>query len=77
MTILAEILERKRGEVAAAKRRVAPEAMAERAGGTLDPTRGFRAALLTAEPPAIIAEVKRRSPSKGEIRADFDPMIAV
>ena len=75
LTILAEILERKRGEVAAAKRKVAPEAMAERAVGSLDPTRGFRAALLTSEPPAVIAEVKRRSPSKGEIRADFDPVV--
>jgi len=75
LTILAEILERKRGEVAAAKRRIAPEAMAEQAGAALDPPRGFRAALLTSEPPAIIAEVKRRSPSKGEIRADFDPVV--
>jgi indole-3-glycerol phosphate synthase len=34
--------------------------------------RGFRRALESAPRPRVIAEIKRRSPSRGEIRADFD-----
>ncbi len=43
---------------------------AARAAG---PARGFRAALASAEDMAVIAEVKRRSPSKGPLVADLDP----
>lgn len=77
MTILDEILEHKRGEVEAAKGAVAPAAMAERAqraAATAGPTRGFARALRAAPAPAVIAELKRRSPSKGLIRADFEPV---
>lgn len=74
MTILDEILERKRSEVAAAKLAIVPEAMAQLAEERAEPTRGFRAALVVGEGPAVIAEIKRRSPSKGEIRAGFDPV---
>ena len=73
MTILDEILERKREEVAAAKARLAPDALAAHARAWSEPTRGFRRALLGTGP-HVIAELKRRSPSKGEIRADFDPV---
>ena len=40
----------------------------------LDPTRSFRSALTAAsEGVAIISEIKRRSPSKGDLFADLDP----
>ncbi len=74
MSILDEILEHKREEVAALKRLLAAEELRERAESMGLETRGFREALRTGERPRIIAEVKRRSPSKGEIRPDFDPV---
>jgi len=73
-TILDEILARKRGEVAEAKNRVSGDALAERAATLREPARGLRAALVSTERPRVIAEIKRRSPSRGEIRADFDPV---
>jgi indole-3-glycerol phosphate synthase len=39
-----------------------------------EPTRGFRDALARAPRPRVVAELKRRSPSRGEIRPDFDPV---
>lgn len=74
MTILDEILEHKRAEVEAAKRALSPDALAARAQAMEGALRGFRAALASGEAPRVIAEIKRRSPSKGEIRADFDPV---
>jgi len=74
MTILDEILEHKRQEVAAAKQCVSANSMAERARGCRETLRGFRRALATESGARVIAEIKRRSPSKGEIRADFDPV---
>lgn len=73
-SILDEILEHKRREVAEAIGRVSAEEMAERAAAVATPVRGFRRALEAGERPAVIAEVKRRSPSRGLIRADFDPV---
>ena len=69
MTILDKILTVKRAEVAAAKR-AAPdvEARARRAPATRDFVGALRA-----RKPAVIAEVKRASPSKGLLRANFDP----
>ena len=75
MTVLDEILAHKREELAAAKARVAPEALAVRARARVEPTRGFRRALLAGgRAPRVIAELKRRSPSRGELRPDFDPV---
>jgi indole-3-glycerol phosphate synthase len=39
----------------------------------LPTARGFGAALRAARPLAVISEVKRRSPSKGDLFADLDP----
>ena len=74
MTILDEILEHKRRDLAAVKQRVSAAGMAERAGSCRGEIRGFRRALAEGPGPRVIAEIKRRSPSKGEIRADFDPV---
>ena len=73
-TILDEILEHKRRELEQAMRELAPEELARRAGAHAEPVRGFRAALAEGPRPRVVAEIKRRSPSKGEIRADFEPV---
>jgi indole-3-glycerol phosphate synthase len=73
--ILEEIATYKRDEVAAARRAETQDAVEARAR-TASPPRGFRAALERAASPrrlALIAEIKKASPSKGLIRADFDP----
>ncbi len=72
--ILETILAQKHRELDAARERESPEAMAIRAERRTDPPRGFRAALRVGDRPRVVAELKRRSPSKGEIRPDFDPV---
>ena len=39
----------------------------------MPPTRGFRNALAGRSSLGVIAEIKRRSPSKGDLNADLDP----
>ncbi len=73
--ILDEILGHKRAELAAARVREAPEKLARRAEEMTEPLRDFAAAIARGPEPRVIAEVKRRSPSRGEIRADFDPVV--
>jgi indole-3-glycerol phosphate synthase len=73
--ILQKILATKRREVEAARAAVPLEAL-ERMAREASPPRGFARALqarVAAGKPAVIAEIKRASPSKGLIRADFDP----
>ncbi len=73
MTILDEILAHKREELARAQRALPAAELAALAREAAEPPRGFRAALARAPRPRIVAEIKRRSPTRGEIRADFDP----
>ena len=73
--ILERILQRKREEVAE-RRRVRPlDELRERVPHAPAP-RGFARAIehaISAGRPAVIAEIKKASPSKGVIREDFDP----
>lgn len=71
--VLAEIVEHKRGEVAEAKRLRSAEALAAEARQA-SPPRDFVAALRAARAPALIAEVKRSSPSAGPIRPGVDAL---
>ncbi len=72
--MLDEIVAAKRQEVAAAKRRLPPEELLRRVGA-YRAQRGFAEALRGASgSPALIAELKRRSPSKGMLRERFDPV---
>lgn len=73
--ILTQIEAYKREEIAAAKR-ARPRSEVETAATAAPPPRGFAAAIerrLAAGEYALIAEIKKASPSKGLIRADFDP----
>ena len=73
--ILVRIEAYKRQEIAAAKR-ARPYATLEKEARTAPPPRGFLRAIerkISGGDYALIAEIKKASPSKGLIRADFDP----
>jgi len=73
--ILQRIVEVKRDEIAAARSRRSAGDLQELAGGQ-DAPRGFAAALrakVARGDAAVIAEIKKASPSKGVLRAQFDP----
>jgi indole-3-glycerol phosphate synthase len=71
VTVLDRILERKREEVAELRARCDERALESRARAA-GPTRGFARALTSGDRPRVIAEFKRASPSKGEIRPGAD-----
>ncbi|MBQ85397.1 MAG: indole-3-glycerol-phosphate synthase [Gammaproteobacteria bacterium] len=75
MTILEQILETKAAEVTNAKRQRRLSEL-EKAITEAPPVRGFSAAMrarIAGSKSAVIAEIKKASPSKGLIRQDFDP----
>jgi indole-3-glycerol phosphate synthase len=75
VTILERILQVKRREVAAARERTPLDAI-EKQARAAPPVRDFVGALrakISSGAPAVIAEIKRASPSKGLLRADLDP----
>ena len=74
--ILNRILERKQQEIATRRERVSAQALLRDAAEASAP-RGFVAALqnrVRRGDAAVIAEIKKASPSKGVIREDFDPV---
>jgi indole-3-glycerol phosphate synthase len=72
--ILEEILWEKDRELTSSRERVPLDKLKQQVAD-LPPCRDFVAALrASCRKPAVIAEVKKASPSKGVIRADFDPV---
>ncbi len=71
MSVLDEILEGVRADLAARQRSVPLERLKEVAGGTASPRDALAA--LSDDDVAVIAEVKRASPSKGALAAIADP----
>jgi indole-3-glycerol phosphate synthase len=75
VTVLDDIAKYKREEIALAKSRVPLSELGQRARKVSAP-RGFRGALINAKHTnryGLITEIKKASPSRGLIRADFDP----
>ncbi len=73
--ILKRIVRRKQEEIAERSARVSLDALRGQAAAQ-PPPRDFTAALrdkIAAGRPAVIAEIKKASPSKGVLREDFDP----
>jgi indole-3-glycerol phosphate synthase len=74
MSILSEILATKRTDVSHQREKVPLHLLQEKLID-VQPTRDFKAALTANnDGAALIAEIKKASPSKGVIRQDFDPL---
>ncbi|MCG8413459.1 MAG: indole-3-glycerol phosphate synthase TrpC [Pseudomonadales bacterium] len=74
-SILDQIIARKAEEVSEARFHVSLDELESRLSES-SPTRGFAAAIesrIAQKKPAVIAEIKKASPSKGLIREDFHP----
>jgi indole-3-glycerol phosphate synthase len=72
-TILDEIVAAKQQHIRRAKAQLPEETLRQRLGEA-PPVRDFMAALARPGPIRLIAEVKKASPSRGVIRADFQPV---
>lgn len=73
--ILAQICADKREHIASSRAKISHAELREKAEMQTSP-RGFKKSLakkISQNKPALIAEIKKASPSKGLIRADFDP----
>lgn len=76
-TILEEIIAHKHLEVAEQQQKIPTDALIEMIAESQDTPRGFMKALrhkVLSKHPAVIAEIKKASPSLGVIREDFDPV---
>lgn len=71
MSVLGKILATKQEEIASARAKTSISELQSQAADTPPPL-GFRSALVRAEGVALIAEIKKASPSRGIIREDFD-----
>jgi indole-3-glycerol phosphate synthase len=71
VSVLERIVEAKRAELAAARERAPLDTLKAQARSA-SPVRDFVAAL-RAKRPAVIAEIKKASPSRGVLRQQFDP----
>ncbi len=72
-SVLQEICEKKRAHVERQKS-LQPQSEMESLAQSMPPAKGFIDALQNAKGAALIAEVKKASPSKGIIRENFDPL---